>query len=63
VAAVATTDQLAALQRECRKTYVDPSLIQYAVKLVSATRNPQHFDMPELVRYIQFGASPRATST
>src|SRR5512145_2733600 len=35
---VATTEQLAALQRECRQVYVDPSLVQYAVKLVSATR-------------------------
>ncbi len=61
VAAVATTEQLAALQRECRKTYVDPNLIQYAVKLVSATRNPARFDLPDLARYIQFGASPRAT--
>ena len=40
VAAVATTEQLAALQRECRRVYVDPSLIQYAVKLVTATRTP-----------------------
>ena len=32
VAAVATTEQLAALQRECRKVYVDPSLMQYAVQ-------------------------------
>ena len=61
VASVATTDQLAALQRECRKTYVDPSLIQYAVKLVSATRNPERFDLADMSRYIQFGASPRAT--
>src|SRR6201993_3421972 len=37
VAAVATTDQLAALQRECRNAYVDPSLIQYAVRLANAT--------------------------
>src|SRR5206468_11152672 len=37
---VATTDQLSALQRECRAGYVDPSLMQYAVRLVAATRNP-----------------------
>ena len=30
----------AALQRECRKVYVDPSLMQYAVRLVAATRDP-----------------------
>ena len=41
VAAVATTDELAALQRECRTGYVDPSLIQYAVRLVAATRDPE----------------------
>jgi MoxR-like ATPase len=40
VSAVATTEQLAALQAECRRIYVDPSLVQYAVRLVSATRNP-----------------------
>ena len=60
-AAVATTEQLIALQRECRKTYVDPGLMQYAVKLVSATRDPARYGMPDLSRYISFGASPRAT--
>ncbi len=61
VAAVATTEQLAALQAECRKVYVDPSLIQYAVKLVSATRYPEKHGMKEFSRFITFGASPRAT--
>src|SRR5437588_7512085 len=37
---VATTEQLAALQRACRAVYLDPSLVQYAVKLVSASRPP-----------------------
>src|SRR5690349_12180807 len=37
VTSVATTGQLAELQQECRKVYVDPSLIQYAVRLVGAT--------------------------
>src|ERR1700749_1064582 len=31
VASVATTEQLSALQRECRNGYIDPSLMQYAV--------------------------------
>jgi MoxR-like ATPase len=61
VAAVVTTEELAQLQRECRKSYVDPSLIQYAVKLVAATRSPERFGLPELSRYLSFGASPRAT--
>ena len=61
VSAVATTEQLAALQKECRDVYVDPSMIQYAVRLVSATRTPAKHDLKELERLITFGASPRAT--
>jgi MoxR-like ATPase len=46
---------------ECRKVYVDPSLMQYAVKLVSATRDaPTLYGCPT-GGYITFGASPRAT--
>ncbi len=61
VAAVATTDELAALQRECRAGYVDPSLMQYAVRLVAATRAPERYGIKDIGRYITFGASPRAT--
>ena len=61
VSAVATPAQLQALQRDCRAVYVDPSLMQYAVRLVSATRRPARYDLPELARYLTYGASPRAT--
>jgi MoxR-like ATPase len=61
VTPVATTDQLAALQRECRQAYVDPNLIQYAVKLVAATREPERFGLKDFGRFLTFGASPRAT--
>ncbi|TMH12438.1 MAG: MoxR family ATPase [Betaproteobacteria bacterium] len=61
VSAVASTSQLAELQHECRKVYVDPSLIQYAVKLVSATRDPARHGLPDMAKYLSFGASPRAT--
>jgi MoxR-like ATPase len=58
---VATTDQLAALYRECRSGYVDPALMQYAVRLVAATRDPERHGVKDIARYITFGASPRAT--
>ncbi|MFT4268370.1 MAG: AAA family ATPase [Xenophilus sp.] len=58
---VASTDQLAALQAQARKVYVDPSLIQYAVRLVSATRHPEKFGLKNTRQLITFGASPRAT--
>jgi MoxR-like ATPase len=61
VSAVASTAQLAELQQECRRVYVDPSLIQYAVKLVGATRRPEAAGLADLQRFITFGASPRAS--
>jgi MoxR-like ATPase len=60
VGEVASTDQLAQLQRECRAGFVDPSLMQYAVRLANATRDPAKFGMGELARFISFGVSPRA---
>jgi MoxR-like ATPase len=61
VTPVATTEQLAALQRDCRSGYVDPNLMQYAVRLVSATRHPARFALADLQKYLSYGASPRAT--
>ncbi len=60
VAEVASTEQLAALQRECRAGYVEPSLMQYAVRLAGATRDPAKHGLPDLARFISFGVSPRA---
>ncbi len=61
VVPVATIAQLAALQAECRCVYVDPSLVQYAVRLVSSTRHPARHGLNDLARFITYGASPRAT--
>jgi MoxR-like ATPase len=61
VAAVASTEELLALQRRCRTGYVDPSLVQYAVRLVTATRKPERFSVPKVAQYLTYGASPRAT--
>jgi MoxR-like ATPase len=61
VAAVATTKDLTALQRECRNGYVDPALIRYAVQLTAATRDPERYGIADLSKYITFGASPRAS--
>jgi MoxR-like ATPase len=58
---VLTTDHLLALQQEADAVYVDPALIDYAVRLATATRNPKAYGMPELARYITYGASPRAS--
>ncbi|MGY4829913.1 AAA family ATPase [Sphaerotilaceae bacterium SBD11-9] len=61
VSPMASTTQLAELQHECRQVYADPSLVQYAVKLVGATRTPARHGLGDMAKYINFGASPRAT--
>ncbi len=56
-----TIEQLLALQKKADNVYVDPSLIEYAVRLATATRNPSEIGLKELERFILFGASPRAS--
>jgi MoxR-like ATPase len=58
---VLTTEQLLKLQKEADKVYVDPALMEYAVRMVTATREPEQVGLKELKRYIMFGASPRAS--
>jgi MoxR-like ATPase len=61
VQAVLSTEQLIGLQRETDRVYVDPALIEYAVQIVTATRQPGQVGLSELDHYILFGASPRAS--
>ena len=58
---ILSTERLVALQKETDRVYVDPALIEYAVKMVTATRDPQMVGLKELNPYIMFGASPRAS--
>jgi MoxR-like ATPase len=58
---VLTTDQLVELQKKTDQVYVDPALIEYAVKMVGATRNPKDVGLGDIQHYIMFGASPRAS--
>jgi MoxR-like ATPase len=50
-----------ALQDQVDKVYVDPALIEYTVRMVTATRNPREVGLQEIAHYIMFGASPRAS--
>ena len=54
-------DEVLALQRQADSVYVDPALIEYSVKLVTATRQPELCGLADLKRYILYGASPRAS--
>ena len=58
---VIDTEQLLHLQQAVDAVYVDPALIEYAVKLVTATRKPELVGQNELSPFLLFGASPRAS--
>ena len=58
---VLTAEQLLNLQLKADKVFVDPALIEYAVRMVTATRKPKEFGLNELEHYITYGASPRAS--
>jgi MoxR-like ATPase len=62
VAGLISPAELAGLQRACREqVYVDPAIVQYVVRLVAATRDPQRVGLAELAPLITWGASPRGT--
>ncbi len=61
VAPVMTTDRLLQLQKETDRIFVDPVLMEYVVRLSTATRKPAEYGLPEIKKYITFGASPRAS--
>jgi MoxR-like ATPase len=54
-------DQLAGLQRAADEVFVDPALIDYAVRLTNATRDLAAVGLGELTPFVSFGASPRAS--
>src|SRR3989475_3134958 len=58
---VLSTEQLIALQRETDKVFVDPVLMEYVVRLVTAARSPKEHGVPDIAKYITYGARPRAS--
>jgi MoxR-like ATPase len=59
--AVMEVEQLLDLQRAVQDVFVDPILIEYAVKVASATRQLGSIGLSHLSRYVTFGVSPRAS--
>jgi MoxR-like ATPase len=54
-------EHLIELQRQTDRVYVDPSVIEYSVKLATATREPSSVGLGELEKYVTYGCSPRAS--
>lgn len=54
-------EQIMKSRRIINQIYVAENIQKYIIELVSATREPQDYDLPELTDLIAFGASPRAS--
>ena len=61
IRAMLTPADLIDMQRQARDLYVDPAVVDYAVRLVTATRAAFAAGLGDLTRYIAYGASPRAS--
>jgi MoxR-like ATPase len=56
-----TPEDLLALQERADRVFVHHALVDYAVRMVLATRNPSACGVAEVAGWVQYGASPRAS--
>jgi MoxR-like ATPase len=54
-----SVEQLAELQLQTRRVYVDPAVSRYALEIALATRRLDKVGLGELAQYVSYGASPR----
>ena len=55
------TKQIHAIRSAINKVQLSEGLLRYIAALISATRRPEAYDMPEMKSLIQFGSSPRGS--
>lgn len=58
---ILSPEHLVTMRGQVERIYVDPAIVDYAVRLVAATRSPASVGQGDLERYVTYGASPRAT--
>lgn len=54
-------EEIALIKKEVQAIHIDKELEEYIVDLIFATREPEKYGLEEIKKYIEFGASPRAT--
>jgi MoxR-like ATPase len=55
------TGDLLRLQNVAANNFVHHALVDYVVRVVTATRRPEQFGLPDVKAWVAFGASPRAS--
>jgi MoxR-like ATPase len=58
---ILNTGDLQRLQEVAANNFVHHALVDYVVRVVTATREPEKFGMPDAKSWIAYGASPRAS--
>ena len=58
---VISTGELIRLQEAASRVFVHHAIVDYVVRLVLATRNPQQVGLPDVAQWVSYGASPRAS--
>jgi MoxR-like ATPase len=58
---VLTQKDILEAQKLAQSIYVDEKIINYIVAIIFATRNPADYKLNDIVPYISYGVSPRAT--
>ncbi|MCV7433978.1 chaperone MoxR1 [Mycolicibacterium bacteremicum] len=58
---ILNTGDLLRLQEVAANNFVHHALVDYVVRIVTATREPEKFGMPDAKSWIAYGASPRAS--
>lgn len=61
ISQVLTQNEILEAQDLVQSIYVDEKIINYIVSIVFATRRPSDYKLHDLVPYISYGVSPRAT--
>jgi MoxR-like ATPase len=59
--AVLSTSELRRLQTVTGRVFVHHAIVDYVVRVVLATRNPQQYNLPDVAQWVSYGASPRAS--
>jgi len=58
---VATLKDLERIRREAMAVHIDKEVEAYIIELIFATREPMNSGLEEMAKYIEYGASPRAS--
>jgi MoxR-like ATPase len=59
--AVANTEQILSARNLLKSVYLDEKIEHYILDIIEATRYPDRFQLNQLLPYIQYGGSPRAS--